>query len=70
MIDKNCPCTKDCPDRNPSFCPTCEKFKIYRAEKQKEYDKHKQDFEFRVYESSKWNGKHQRARNFKKGTIK
>lgn len=70
MIDKNCPCTRDCPDRSPKFCPSCEKFKQYRAEKQKEYEKHAREFEFRAYESAKWNGKFQKDINFKKRNIR
>lgn len=70
MIDKNCPCVKSCPDRNPSFCPTCEKLKIYRAAKEKEYDKRQNEFEFRIYENSKWNGRFHKSINFKRGILK
>lgn len=70
MLDKNCPCTKDCPDRNVDFCRSCEKLKKYRAEKEEEYNKRKAEFEFKLYENGKWDKQFRRTANFKKGVIK
>lgn len=35
-MDPNCPCTKDCPDR-PN-CKGCERFAVYRRNRQKKLD--------------------------------
>lgn len=47
MMDKNCPCTMNCPNR-PN-CRDCEPFKRYREEKNKEYAERLKQSQVAVY---------------------
>lgn len=38
MIDKDCPCTRDCAERNATCHSTCEGYLKYRARKDAECD--------------------------------
>lgn len=47
-IDKDCPCTMDCPDR-PN-CKGCERFKVYKEKKFAEYEQRQAERDFKDYE--------------------
>lgn len=68
MIDKDCPCTRDCPDR-PN-CKGCERFKVYKDKKFAEYKRKETE---RIYQQSQIDKWHKRAIanvKFKKGILK
>lgn len=48
MMDRNCPCTKDCPNRG-RYCTKCEPFKKYREERQKEYVERTKETQIKIY---------------------
>ena len=70
MMVKDCPCTKDCPDRSPSFCPKCPKGIEYKNNKFKEHEQRRANQEFSIYEQEKWNVKTRKAFQFKTKTLK
>ena len=70
MIDKRCPCTKDCPDRNPAYCKVCEKGKSYKNMKFAEYEQSNREFDFRLYESKQINRAAKAAKEFRKGLLR
>lgn len=69
-IPVDCPCTKDCPDRSPEYCKTCEKGIAYKNSKLEEYEKRKPAFEYMLYEGTQINRAARAAKDFKKGILK
>lgn len=47
---EDCPCTRECPDRNVDFCKTCEKYKLYEKEKFEKYRAAQPAKSFRSYQ--------------------
>lgn len=67
-FDKDCPCTKDCPDR-PN-CRGCERFKAYKQKKLEGYQGKTPEQEFRSYQMETYKKAQKRADRFKRGNIK
>lgn len=67
-MDKDCPCTIDCPDR-PN-CKGCEKFKAYKQKKLESYQYKSAEQEFKSYQMETFNKAMKRADRFKRGNIK
>lgn len=58
-MDKDCPCTMDCPDR-PN-CKGCERFKAYKEKKFAEYEERQTERDFKNYEYDLYRKKFDRS---------
>ena len=68
MIDKDCPCTSDCPDR-PN-CKGCKRGNGYRAKKIQESRQKQAENEFNGYLFGKYITRQHKSMKFKKGRLK
>lgn len=68
MIDKDCPCTSDCPDR-PN-CRGCKRGNEYRAKKIQESRQKQAENEFNGYLFGKYITRQHKSMKFKKGRLK
>ncbi len=65
---KDCPCTKDCPDR-PN-CKGCERGNAWRKKKNEMIEQNAAERDFYLYQCSTYNRAMKRAERFRKGNIK
>ena len=48
-MSNDCPCTKDCPDRNYEYCKTCEKQIAYKNKKLEQYSRRTPEQDYKYY---------------------
>lgn len=56
------PCERDCPSRSPSCHTVCEKYLVYRAEREKLYADRAKNFDIEGYLSKVSNSKNKKLR--------